>query len=121
VCRAPRGRELFAAGRLDLRARDGARAQQHRRAAAAVDDGRLDAHVAGTAVDHQQAVAELVAHVLRGGRADAAEAVGAGARQAGHAQLGAGLQQRLRHRVRGAAQADGVLPAGGRAPRRAGA
>jgi hypothetical protein len=58
-------------------------------------------------------VAELVVHVLRRGRADAAEAVGAGPGHAGHAGLGAGQQQRLRHRMRRAAQADGVLPAGG--------
>ena len=46
--------------------------------------------------------------MLRRGRADAAKAVGAGAGQAG----AAGLQQGQRHRVRGAAQADRVLPAG---------
>ena len=82
-------------------------AQQHRRAARAVDDGRFDAHAARAAVQHQQLVAELLRHVLCRGGADAAEAVGAGRGQPAHAARGCRRQQRVRHRVRRAAQADG--------------
>ena len=78
---------------LELRSRDSAPGRSSTGAAArAVDDGRLDA-------DRRRrrrrapvsAVAELVAHVRRGGRADAAEAVGAGR---GHAGTPSAAQRR---------------------------
>ena len=111
-----RGRQLVDHGGDRLRA-DLAGTQQHRAVAGQarqVDDGRFDADLAGSAVEHrpQRAVgAELVAHVLRGGRADVAELVGRRRRDAAAAAL-EGLQQRDRHRMRRAAQADRVLPAG---------
>ena len=98
----------LAARGLELRARQHARAQQHGLAARAIDDGGFDADRARPAVEYQQVLAEFFLHVQGSGRADTAKAVGAGAGQAG----AAGLQQGQRHRVRGAAQADGVLTAG---------
>ena len=83
-----------------------ARAQQRRALARAVDDGRLDADVAGAAVEHHQRGTELLQHVRGRGRADAAEAVGARRRHAGHAQRGRRAQQGQRHRVRRQPQAD---------------
>ncbi len=59
--------------------------------ARAVDDGRLDADLAGAAVEHQQVVAELVATCAARGRADAAEAVGARRGDARHAEAARGL------------------------------
>src|SRR5437016_6146660 len=78
--RGPRGVAAGVAQRLaerglDLPAREHARAQERGRAAAAVDDGRLDAGVALAAVDDGHGIAELLEHVRGGGRADAAEAV----------------------------------------------
>ena len=98
----------LAARGLELRARQHARAQQHGLATRAIDDGGFDADRARPTVEYQQVLAEFFLHVQGGGRADAAKAVGAGAGQAG----AAGCEQGQCHRVRGAAQADRVLPAG---------
>ena len=74
-----------------------------------VDDGGFDSHLTGAAIQDQvDAIAELVAHVLSRGRADAPEAVG-GRRGDSTAE---GPQQRLRYRVRGHSQANRVLTAG---------
>ena len=117
--RARRARRLrialaqrLAGHRLDLRPRQHARPQQHREGAAAIDDARLDADLARAAVEHVHAAAELGLDMRRRGRADAAEAVRAGCRQAPHAQRFALLQQRLRHQVRRATQANGRVSAG---------
>ena len=56
------------------------RSQQRRARPGAVDDGRLDAMLAGACVENQiDVVGEFVGDVLRQRRADAAEAVGRGA------------------------------------------
>jgi hypothetical protein len=67
-----------------LLARDGAGAQQHGHAPRAIDDGAFNAHLARAAVQHQQGFAQLVLHMLRGGGAHAAKAVGAGRGHAPH-------------------------------------
>ena len=77
------------------------------------DDARLQAHLAGAAVENPQvAVGELLRHVLGAGRADRHVAVGRGRHQA----TSEGRQQRLRARVRRHAQGHAVL-AGGDAAR----
>ena len=69
----------------------------------------------GAAVEHQQTAAPNSARHMRGrGRADAAKAVGARPRHARHAELGAGGEQGLRHRMRRAAQAESSALAAGR-------
>ncbi|ABA51112.1 hypothetical protein BURPS1710b_1002 [Burkholderia pseudomallei 1710b] len=90
-----------------------ARAQQRRKAARQIENRRFDADVGRAAIEHMDGIAELVAHVLRGGRAHVAEAV---RRRRGDAAVPAAprverAQQRLRDRMRRTAQADRVLPA----------
>ena len=99
---------------------DAAGPQQHRTVAGQarqIDDGRLDANLAGAAVEHHgegtagfALSAKFVTYVLGSGRTDVAELVGRRRRDAAAAALEC-LQQRNRHRVRRAAQADRVLPA----------
>jgi hypothetical protein len=92
----------------DLRPRDRARAQQRDAAAEAGDDRRLQPDLAVAAVQHERdARAELLAHVGRAGRADAAVAVRGGCRDA----AAEGREQRARNRMRGRAQGDARLPA----------
>ena len=106
---------------VDLGQRELAGAQQHRMSARTIDDGGLDPHLTRPAIEHPDLVQagapplELLAHMLRGGGADAAKLVRAGRSQApnGRLALQAGLQQSLGHRVRRAAQANGGLPARG--------
>jgi hypothetical protein len=75
----------------------------------AIDDGALDAHGAGAAVEHQQVVAEFCMHMRRRGGADAAEAVGRRRRQPALPAF-ENRQHGLGDGMGGAAQADGVLP-----------
>jgi hypothetical protein len=94
---------------LDLRARDRARAQQGHAAAEAGDDRGLEAHLAFPAVEHEaDAVAQLLAHVGRTGRADAPVTVRRWRRDAAPE----GREQRARDRVRGRPQGDARLAAG---------
>ena len=88
------------------------RPQQGRLRAAAIDDGRFDADIAVTAVQHRQAGAELLLHVSGPGRADAPVTVGAGRSDAGDAQARRQAQQRQGDRVRRQAQGDAALAAG---------
>ena len=105
--------------RLDLGQREPARAQQHRVPARTVNDGGLDAHLTRPTIEHPDLVQsgatplELLTHMLRGGGADAPKAVGAWRGHAQDAVLRTGIEQLARHRVRRAAQADGVMPPSG--------
>ncbi len=101
------------AGTFDIVARDGAGAQQHGHAARAVHDGRFNAHLAGTAIQHQQLITKFRSNVCCGGGAHTAKLVGAGGGYApdGRVQLLAGLEHGMRHGVRWAAQAHAVLTA----------
>ena len=90
--------------------RQPARAQQTRRRAGQVDDGRFHTHAAGPAVHHAVDPAVHVLADMRGGRT-ARAARGVGARR-GDWNAG-GRDDRARHRVIGAAHPDGVQPAGG--------
>ena len=91
------------ADRLDA---DLPRAQDPRQLTAEVHDGRLDADRARAAIEHERKfVAELLAHMLRRGRADVAVAVGRGRRQAATE----GAQHRQRERMRRYPDPDRVL------------
>ena len=111
---------------LHLHSGDGARAQQHRRATGAVDDGGLDAHFARATVQNRQGLAKhgvksgkFTVHMGGGGGAHAAEPVRAGRCNAPHhsvpvLRFAQRCQHCLRHRMRGAAQPDADLPASSR-------
>ena len=119
VERARRARSLgIAIARLDAHhardvlARHGARAQQHRRAARQVDDGRLEPDLARAAVEDEEPRAELVADMIGRGRAHVAEAIRRRRRDRPAADARECPQELLRHRVRRAAQSHRVLAAG---------
>lgn len=93
----------------DLVGADGTGPQDDGHAAGEVDDRGFEPHLAGAAVEDQRHPAtEFLAHVVGGGGADAAEAVGRGRGDAG----AEGAQQLERHRMIGHPQPDGVLAAG---------
>ena len=99
------------ARRAQLCARNRPRAQQDRLAARAIDDGGFNTALAVAAIEHQQAVAQLAAHMGGAGRADPSETVGT---RRGNAPqrlrpLRQPPQQGQSHRVRGAAQPNAVL------------
>src|SRR5882672_487652 len=95
--------------RGDIPGADLSRSQQDRATARQIDDRRFDADLAGPTVKDQiNFFTQVIAHVFRGGRADAAESVG-GWRRDTLAEL---TQQLQSDRMPGYAQTDRVLAAG---------
>ncbi len=110
-CRAQQVGLGHAQGLRDVSRLQLPRAQDARRLRGAIDDGALDAHGAGAAVEHQQVVAEFCMHMRRRGGADAAEAVGRRRRQPALPAF-ENRQHGLGDGMGGAAQTDGVLSTG---------
>src|SRR6267378_1387156 len=95
--------------RGDIPGADLSRSQQDRATPRQIDDRRFDADLAGPTVKDQiNFFTQIIAHMFRGGRADAAESVG-GWRRDTLAEL---TQQLQSDRMPGYAQTDRVLAAG---------
>ena len=92
------------------------RPQQRRKAARQIQNRRFDTHLRRAAIQHMDARAELVADVLRRGRADMPEPVRRRPRNAAMtvAQRAERIEQSLRDRMRRAADRHRILPAADR-------